>query len=386
MWWLGDNVASVLLFGAPIAYITYHSYAVYSSKAVEKVQHIEELESGKAKLADLYLATIKSLALAIAAKDQYTHQHILRVQHYAVATAKEIGLEGSELEGLNTGALLHDIGKLGVPEYVLLKPGRLTDEEFEKIKLHPEIGAAILDPVEFPWPVLPVVKHHHESWDGTGYPAGLKGEDIPLTARILSVADVYDALTSERSYRSKWTHERAVDYLRLHAGVKFDPRVVIAFCSIIDGVRADFTIAAELESAADISGKALGLTTPKAAQAAQAIQRASSELWALYEVAQTLSTSLGLRETLDILARKLEAILTGTACLFLLKDPDSSELEIRTSVGVNKGFFETGRAYNSQSVSFQVLLSGESHMGEYDKDDLLLTTPIMAASTICGPR
>ena len=136
-----------------------------------------------------------------------------------------MGLDGDELEGLNTGALLHDIGKLGVPEYVLLKPGRLTDEEFAKIKKHPEIGAAILDPVEFPWPVLPVVKYHHEKWDGTGYPEGLEGEDIPLTARILAVADVYDALTSNRSYRNAWTHERALDVIqRRTPGTHFDPR------------------------------------------------------------------------------------------------------------------------------------------------------------------
>src|SRR5205807_9893814 len=121
--------------------------------------------------------------------------------------ARHMGLTGAELEGVNTGALLHDIGKLGVPEYVLLKPGRLTEEEFDKIKKHPEIGAAILDPVEFPWPVLPGVKYHHEKWDGTGYPEGPKGLDIPPVARILAVADVYAALTSTRAYRGAGSHE-----------------------------------------------------------------------------------------------------------------------------------------------------------------------------------
>lgn len=130
-----------LLFVAPVAYFTYHSYSVYSARAEEKVKHLEEMQQNQARLADLYLATIKSLALAIDAKDQYTHQHILRVQRYAVAIAKQMGLDdGGDLEAVNTGALLHDIGKLGVPEYVLLKPGRLTEDEFAKIKLHPEIG------------------------------------------------------------------------------------------------------------------------------------------------------------------------------------------------------------------------------------------------------
>ena len=149
-----------------------------------------------------------------------------------------MGLHGPELEGLKTGALLHDIGKLGVPEYVLLKPGRLTDEEFAKVKKHPEIGAAILDPVDFPWPVLPVVKYHHEKWDGSGYPEGLKGEEIPLTARILAVGDVYDALTSNRSYRHAMTHEEALETIREGVGTHFDPKVAEAFFDVIEDVVA----------------------------------------------------------------------------------------------------------------------------------------------------
>ena len=214
----GKHLGALLLFASPVAYLTYQSYAVYVGRALEKQRHIEELQISQAHLADLYLATIKSLALAIDAKDQYTHQHILRVQRYAVATAKHLELTGDELEGVNTGALLHDIGKLGVPEYVLLKPGKLTEEEFDKIKKHPEIGAAILDPVDFPWPVLPGVKYHHERWDGTGYPEGLSGDNIPLVARILAVADVYDALTSTRAYRGAWTHERAIEVIRRTPG------------------------------------------------------------------------------------------------------------------------------------------------------------------------
>jgi GAF domain-containing protein len=145
-----------------------------------------------------------------------------------------MGIEGAELEGVNTGTLLHDIGKLGVPEYVLLKPGRLTAEEFDKIKKHPEIGAAILDPVEFPWPVLPRCQYHHEKWDGTGYPEGLKGEDIPRIARVMAVADVYDALTSSRPYRQAWSHERAIATIRQDSGTHFDPAVVEAFLEVIE--------------------------------------------------------------------------------------------------------------------------------------------------------
>ncbi len=365
----GRHLSSILLFASPVIYFTYQSYAVYVARAEENRKHVEELQISQAHLADLYLATIKSLALAIDAKDQYTHQHILRVQRYAVAIAKQMGLTGNELEGVNTGALLHDIGKLGVPEYVLLKPGRLTEDEFDKIKKHPEIGAAILDPVEFPWPVLPAVKYHHEKWDGTGYPEGLKGEDIPLTARILAVADVYDALTSSRSYRSAWTHEKATGVIKKDAGTHFDPVIVEAFLQVIDEVvRA---MAAEGEGplivrSSEKSGES------KTDQAAQAIHRASSELWALYEVAQTLSSSLGLQETIDILARKLEVIFSGISCLFLLKDEAQEILRARCAVGLNIDFFRECHTIGVRSCSWQVAATRTSYLGEYDQDDLML--------------
>src|SRR5579884_1456774 len=375
---LNRNAGIILLFIAPVAYLTYQSYAVYTARAEEKQKHIEELNSSQQQLAELYLATIKSLALAIDAKDQYTHQHILRVQRYAMATARHMGLSGDELEGLNTGALLHDIGKLGVPEYVLLKPGRLTDEEFAKIKKHPEIGAAILDPVHFPWPVLPVVKYHHEKWNGTGYPEGLKGEEIPLIARILAVADVYDALTSSRSYRNAWSHERTIETIKKDSGSHFDPKVVEAFLEVIDDVVAEMAQEGTGPLAAVASSKA---PASKADQAARDIQRASSELWALYEVAQTLSSSLGLQETLDILARKLEAILPGTACLFLLKDEVSDTLIAQAVVGINQEFFAGSRTLNNESRSLAVARSRQTYLGENDADDLLLTSSQIATWT-----
>ncbi len=381
----GSRVGVAVVFILPVAYLIYQSYAIYIGRAEEKQQHINSLQENQQHLADLYLATIKSLALAIDAKDQYTHQHILRVQRYAVATAVEMGLEGNELEGLNTGALLHDIGKLGVPEYVLLKPGRLTDDEFAKIKKHPEIGAAILGPVDFPWPVLPVVKSHHEKWDGTGYPEGLAGEAIPRTARVLAVADVYDALTSSRSYRKAWSHERAMDVIIQDAGTHFDPVVVHAFVNVIGGVLAQ--IAQEEESRGDTPDEAGdGDGTRSSEEAALAINRASSELWALYEVTQTLSSSLGLQETLEILSRKMEAILPNTACLFLLSDAppeggDIVSLAVRTAVGLNVEFFLGGRTIGTASRSLRVARSRQTHLGEFDMDDLLPSSSASAQWT-----
>jgi putative nucleotidyltransferase with HDIG domain len=231
-----NSSAAIILFVLPIAFFVYRSFGTSIARAAEKQKHIEELQKKQEELAELYLSTIKSLALAVDAKDRYTHQHIIRVQRYAVAIAEEMGLEGDELQGVRTGALLHDIGKLGIPEQVLLKPGALTDEEFEMIREHPEIGASILGPVKFPWPVLPSVKYHHERMDGSGYPDGLRGDEIHLTARIMAVADVYDAVTSTRSYREARTHEEALRIIEDGSGRLFDPAVVDAFKRVVEGV------------------------------------------------------------------------------------------------------------------------------------------------------
>ncbi len=372
----------VLILLAPLGWVIYDNYATEAARTEEKQQHIEEMQIGKEHLAEVYLAIIKSLALAIDAKDQYTHQHILRVRRYAVATARHMGLAGAELDAIDTGALLHDIGKLGVPEYILLKPGRLTDDEFAKIKEHPKIGADILGPVDFPWPVLPVVRSHHEKWDGTGYPDGLAGEGIPRTARILAVADVYDALTSSRSYRSAWTHERACEVIRRDRGTHFDPIVADAFLGVIEEVVVQ--MAAEGEGPLVVAEADAGASAGPAGQAARAIHRASSELWALYEVVQTLSSSLGLDETLEILSRKLEALLPGTACLFLLRDADGATdcgemtggdgMGVRAAVGLNREYFTGARTLGPNGASLRVAASRLTHLGGYDADDLLLTS------------
>ena len=350
----------MLLVLTPATYLTYTAYAVYAGQAEERQRHIESL-------ADLYLGTIRSLAVAIDAKDQRSHRHIARVQRSAVATARHMGLDADLVEAVNTGTLLKDIGKLGVPDYVLLKMGKLTDEEFAKVRKHPEVGAAILEEVNFPWPVLPVVRSHHERWDGTGYPDGLKGEAIPLTARILAVADVYDALTSSRAYRGSWSREAALKEIERQAGTQFDPAVVTAFAAIIDGLPEAMPEEPRPEAAQ------AGSKIVKSGDAVRQIQRASSELWALYEVAQTLSSSLGLQETLEILGHKLEAILPGTACLFLLREAAEDDLEARVAVGLNGARLRGARAGGLTSRSLLVATHRETYRGTYDPDDLQLS-------------
>src|SRR5499425_1556461 len=177
-------------------------------------------------MASLHLRTIEALALAIEAKDHTTHDHLQRVRVYAVEVAKELGVTHEEMEALQAAALLHDIGKLAVPEHIISKPGKLTPDEFEKMKVHPVVGAEILESVRFPYPVAPIVRSHHEKWDGSGYPDGLIRDQIPAGARILSAVDCLDALASDRQYRRALPLPEAMAEVARGAGTQFDARVI----------------------------------------------------------------------------------------------------------------------------------------------------------------
>src|SRR6202161_313014 len=218
-WLHGFTDWQTSLLTLPVAYLIYRSYRLYLGKLEDEKRHVEEM-------ADLHMRTIEALALAIEAKDQTTHDHLQRVRVYAIEVAKELKVDREGMEALQAAALLHDIGKLAVPEHIISKPGRLTPEEFEKMKIHPVIGAEILDSVEFPYPVVPIVIAHHEKWDGTGYPDGLKAEEIPIGARILSAVDCFDAMTSHRQYRRAMPPEEVMRYIVSESGKSFDPRVV----------------------------------------------------------------------------------------------------------------------------------------------------------------
>src|SRR5256712_5438357 len=207
------------LLVVPVIYLIYRSYRLYLGKLEDEKRHVEEM-------ANLHLRTIEALALAIEAKDHTTHDHLQRVRVYAIEVAKELGVAGEEMEALHAAALLHDIGKLAVPEHIISKPGRLTPEEFEKMKIHPVVGAEILERVRFPYPVVPTVRAHHEKWDGSGYPMGLKGAEIPIGARILSAVDYLDALASDRQYRRALPMRDVMQTLAAESGKSFDPKVV----------------------------------------------------------------------------------------------------------------------------------------------------------------
>ncbi|HKV79315.1 MAG TPA: HD domain-containing phosphohydrolase [Candidatus Sulfotelmatobacter sp.] len=209
---------SSLLVLPPI-YLMYRSYRLYLGKLETEKVHAQQVSQ-------LHLRTIEALALAIEAKDETTGEHLQRVRVYAMELANDLNLSDDEKEALRAASVLHDIGKLAVPEHIISKPGKLTPEEFEKMKIHPIVGAEILEQVHFPYPVVPIVRAHHEKWDGSGYPFGLVGDAIPIGARILAAVDCLDALASDRQYRKALPLDEAMRKVSSEAGTSFDPQIV----------------------------------------------------------------------------------------------------------------------------------------------------------------
>ena len=330
-----SGVWLALLAAAPL-YLTYRTYRVYLGRIDDERRHVEEM-------ADLHLATIEALALAIDAKDQTAQSHIRRVQVYATSIARGLGMSDTEIQGVKTAALLHDIGKLAVPEHILSKPGPLTQEEFQKIRVHPQVGAEIISAVPFPYPVAPLILSHHERWDGKGYPQGLKGEEIPLGARILSVVDYYDALTSDRPYHKAMAPEAAMALLQQEAGRALDPQVVQMFVKMAPEMEA----AAEtietatprrlsLEPQNERGVPAVGFSpeTNKTSTVFEDIALAHREIYALYEIAQTMGTSLGVADTMALISSKLSNLVPFSACALFLFDEEADSLRCRFATGV----------------------------------------------------
>src|SRR5436190_2801005 len=224
---------------------------------------LEDAEAHVATVDRLYLSTIGALSTAIEAKDGVTSSHIHRVQHYAMGLAKALGgLDTLTLKALEAAALLHDTGKLAVPERILNKPGKLTPAEFETMKLHVDVGADILSSIDFPYPVVPIVRAHHENWDGSGYPNGLKGVEIPIGARILSVVDCYDALTSDRPYRGAMSDADAMAMLRARLGTMYDPDVVDTFLLVYKELAVDVMEPVAHQDALSRIGRAIAAPQP----------------------------------------------------------------------------------------------------------------------------
>ncbi|HKT80337.1 MAG TPA: HD domain-containing phosphohydrolase [Vicinamibacterales bacterium] len=313
-------------------YLTYRTYKVYMGRIEDEQRHVIQTS-------ELHLATIEALARAIDAKDQTTQTHVRRVQAYAAGLAKAAGLSKSEIQGVKTAALLHDIGKLAVPEHILSKPGPLTQEEFQKIRIHPQVGAEIIAAVPFPYPVAPLILSHHERWDGQGYPQGLAGEDIPIGARILSIVDYFDAITTDRPYHKPLGHQAAIGLLKHEGGRALDPKLVDRFIDVLPALMAEAAAAepapaAATEVAAGGGSTATGLIQP-ATNVFDNIALAHREIYALYEIAQTMGTSLGVADTMALVSAKLVNIIPWTGCTLFLQEPNSEILRCRFASGVD---------------------------------------------------
>lgn len=344
--WLGWQYCMLVM---PGIYLLYRSYHLYLGRLEEEKKHVAEV-------ADLHLRTIEALALAIEAKDDTTHSHLRRVQVYALGIAQELGLDQDDVRALQAAALLHDIGKLAVPEYIINKPGRLTKEEFEKMKVHPVVGAEILECVQFPYPVVPIVRSHHEKWDGSGYPDGLAGEAIPIGARILSAVDCLDALASDRQYRRALPLEQALEEVVKLSGTAFDPRVVDilrrrtfelekkARVAPHSGSRLSTRVRVARGNAPAAGLAEQGTPSPSGAPATRmdfigSIAAARQEFQKLHEFTRDIGNSLSLDDTLSLVASRMKTLIPFDA--IAIYGLEGERLVAHHASGVDAELFST---------------------------------------------
>ena len=385
---------SFLIIIVPLLVVLYFTFSMSMGRAKDANEHLSELNS-------LYMATIETLAMAIDAKDQITHGHIRRVQRYAVGLAKSMGVtEEAQIRAIEAAALLHDMGKLAVPEYILNKPGPLTPAEFEKMKLHASVGADILSAIEFPYPVVPIVRHHHESWDGSGYPDRLSGASIPIGARILSVVDCFDALTSDRPYRPRLSDKEALKILHDRRGTMYDPLVVDTFSTVHAALAEG--IDSHPPSTSSLRAITVASSSPATAQESRAtrfedIAASSDEMLTLFELARSLSTTMGTQDVTDLIAKHLRRLVPSSACIFYIYDEDTDELVAAHASGENASLIKGLRVPRGQRLSGWVAANkmtirnsdpvldlGESARAMSPRPRSCLSTPLLAGDSLVG--
>lgn len=324
-WMIGTMPRSIQweapLICMPLLYIVHRSQAKHMAQIAEHKQHVEDIGS-------LHLRTIEALAMAVDARDHETHGHLKRVQTYALEIGRELGLDEQEFCSLRAAAILHDIGKLAVPEHILSKPGKLSPAEFESIKKHPVVGAEIVERVAFPYPVAPIVRAHHEKWNGSGYPDGLKGEQIPICARILSAADCLDALSSNRPYHRGLPLDEAMAKIASEEGTSFDPQVIDVllrqYSKLEAMVRAG---AAEAQAVSPAQARIARDAAPAAGFATELANLAAHvESGTIRREAWTL-TDLTRREALAVIEARFEVAVPHDAMAFFAERGGILEVE-----------------------------------------------------------
>src|SRR2546429_3588215 len=353
----------------------------------QRVQEVRRAERDKAQhlreIADLHMNTIESLAIAIDAKDQTTHGHVRRTQIYATEMGKLLKVRDLESRALVAGALLHDIGKLAVPEYILNKPGKLTEAEFAKMKIHPTVGGDILKRVNFPYPVEDIVRFHHEKWDGSGYPKGLRASEIPLVARIISVVDFYDATRCDRPYRKGMKREDSLALLQKMAGSSFDPKIVDLFTAHV--IEFDQLIGVQ-DMGEQVPSEYIDLTTkarpdaglasdvlgvPDGSLGFRSITQAQREVFALHEIAQTIGSSLNMKDTVTLICNKLQAIVPFDTCIIFIVDERSGKAIAIHVVGDHADIFKRRRISVGDGITGWVIANARSMCNSSPELDLV---------------
>ena len=333
---------------------------------------LEEELGREREVSKLRLKAVESLAIAIDAKDQTTHGHVRRTRLYATELGKLLRVTCAEMEALEAGALLHDIGKLAVPEYILNKPGRLTAAEFEKMKVHAGVGADIVSRIGFPFPVEDLVRFHHERWDGTGYPRGLRGEEIPVVARIISVVDFYDSTRCDRPYRAGMSREESLALLRRESALSFDPLVVDTFTKNVEAfdrmlseedAREQVCATVEVSGDLKVVDESVAVRTHISADGAsgfRSIAEAQREVFALQEMAQAVGSSLNLQDTAALVASRLGAIVPFDTCVFFVADERSGVAEPVYASGLESEFFSTRRIPTGEGITGWVIANART--------------------------
>jgi len=323
------------LLALPILVVAYYAHRFYNEKYEE--------------LSRLHKQTLEAFAFCIDAMElhtdfkHHTHTHIQRTQMLTLGLARALNVDERTYEGLSYASVLHDVGKISIPSYILHKPTRLTEREFQKMSTHPAVGAQILSSIDFPFPVVAIVRHHHENWDGSGYPDGLKGEAIPMGSRILAVADCYEALTARRVYRRSLSRDAALTIMKRERH-KFDPAVFDKFLEVIAVLDQELKSIAvrslsdpkehrDQKRAPDVVG------TPKAATLSSSISEPQQEIFTLFEILQNIGNSLSRTDTLTILASKLEKIVPFTTLVIYLVEEGTEELRPAHIAGEHKEAF-----------------------------------------------
>ena len=334
------------LLAVPL-YLVFRSYHTV-------VARLREEQDETRRAMDVQLATIEALAIAIEAKAGCTPEHIRSIQQYAGTLAEAVGLSDAEVQAVRTAALLHDVGNMAVPEHILSKPEALTPEEFERVKIHPRVGAEILRNVPFGGPVSELVLCHHERWDGLGYPAGLRGQDIPVGARILAIADCYSTLQADRPYRPARSQAQAAALLRESAGTLFDPALVDLLIA-----RLDMPAAAPGDPVCESAWR------EEEALALQDIAGAHREEQTLYAIAQALGSSLGVSDAMALIQEKVSRLVPFVTCaLFLGDDTDGYVCRYAHGPGTEALFKWEPRSWSEISLRLPSCADGRGAHGE----------------------